>query len=111
VRLNPLSLVQGATEREVDALFGASSAEAAHRQQDFCVRYQFLPQLSYTLLFRHRVAESIWLTEGDFVPYLCDGILVRTIRVLPKPWYPSQAPRNGRSSGCYVGDAAPCEVP
>ena len=86
-QLNPLSLAQGATEVEVDALFGVRSARVAPKQSSWCVRYQYSSGLSYTLLFQQGVVESMWLTEGVFVPYLCEGILVRTVNAPVRPWY------------------------
>jgi hypothetical protein len=51
-QFNPLSLAQGATEAEADALFGVSSTPAPRPEHAFCVRYQYSSSLSYTLFFR-----------------------------------------------------------
>jgi hypothetical protein len=99
-RLNPLSLAQGATEAEVDALFGVRPTRVTRQQPSWCVRYQYSSGLSYTLLFRQDAVDSMWLTEGAFVPYLCEGILVRTVNAPLRSWYPSEAPRYTRGCGC-----------
>jgi len=110
-QLNPLSLAQGATESEVDALFGVRSTPAPRQQHDWCVKYQYSRSLSYTLLFRQGTVDSMWLTEGVFVPYLCEGIVVRTVRVPLRSWYPSEASRQTRECGCSPSDLAPCGGP
>ena len=110
-QLNPLSLAQGATEAEVDALFGVRPTRVARQQPSWCVRYRYSSRLSYTLLFRHDAVDSMWLTEGAFVPYLCEGILVRTASAPFRSWYPSEAPRYTRGCGCASGDMSPCEGP
>ena len=107
-QLNPLSLAQGATEPEVDALFGVRSTQARRQQPDWCVRYQYSPSLSYTLLFRHGAVDSMWLTEGAFVPYLCEGILVKSVHVPLRSWYPSEAPRYTTRCRCSPGDVFTC---
>ncbi len=99
-QLNPLSLAQGATETEVDALFGVRSARTEKLQRDRCVRYEYSPRLSYTVLFRRGVAESMWLTEEGFVPHLCEAILDRRVKVAARRWYPSEATR--ASIGCDI---------
>ena len=108
---NPLSLAQGSTEAEVDVLFGVRPAPSEVHLEDRCVRYEFRPHLSYTLLFRRGVADSIWLTEDGFVPYLCDGILVRSVKVGARPWYPTEAPRQSAQCGCPPQRSSTCHVP
>jgi hypothetical protein len=110
-QLNPLSLAQGATEVEADALFGVSSTPAPRPKQAWCVRYQYSSRLSYTLLFRRGAVDSMWLTEGEFVPYSCEGIVVRTVRVVARSWYPSEAPTRASACGCSAADLSPCEEP
>jgi hypothetical protein len=110
-QLNPLSLAQGATEAEADALFGVSSTPAPRPEQAWCVRYQYSSSLSYTLLFRRRTVHSIWLTEGAFVPYSCEGILVKTVGVAARSWYPSEVPRHASACGCSAADLSPCGGP
>jgi len=110
-RFNPLSLVQGSTEAEVDILFGLRPAQGEQHREDRCVRYEFRPRLSYTLLFRHGLAESMWLTEEGFVPYLCEGILVRSVKVTARPWYPTEAPRHSSACGCPQQRSSTCRVP
>jgi hypothetical protein len=98
--LNPLSLLQGATEPEVDEFFGAQSTSTRRRPPDWCVRYKYSPRLSYALLFRHGRVESIRLTQEDLTPYSCEGILVRTVEVARRDWYPSAMPPRRSPPGC-----------
>jgi hypothetical protein len=102
--LNPLSLAQGATEPEVDALFCVRSTPTPHEQREWCIRYRYAPSLSYTLLFYQGAVSSIWLTEGDDVPDACAGIVAKVKRVQPRSWYPSQAPGYARGCGCSPAD-------
>jgi hypothetical protein len=110
-QLNPLSLAQGATEPEVDALFGVRSTSTPRQQSDWCARYQYSDSLSYTLLVRNGAVDSMWLTEGAFVPYLCEGIVAKTVGVPARSWYPAEAPRYARACGCLLADSFPCGGP
>ncbi len=95
---NPLSLAQGSTEPEVDALFGIAPARRAPSGSDRCVRYQYSPRLAYVMLFREGTVDAMWLTEDGFIPYLCKRILVRTVRVPARAWYPVEGRR--RTTRC-----------
>ncbi len=99
LQLNPLSLVQGASEAEVDALFRVSPGRS-QSSRTRCVRYQYSPRLSYVVLFQHGVVETMWLEEGGFTPYPCEGILSRTVHVRLQPWLPAEPPRPDRECGC-----------
>jgi hypothetical protein len=106
---NILSLAQGATEPEVDALFGVRTRTTltTHTERDWCARYQYSPSLSYTLLFRHGAVKAMWLTEGAFVPDACGGIVVKTESIPQRSWYPSEAPHYTWSRGSADPFGAP----
>jgi hypothetical protein len=107
-KLNPLSLLQGSTESEVDAFFGARVDRARVRPQAWCVRYKYSPRLSYTLLFRDGVAQSVRLTDGHYIPVSCEGILVRSVEVQAQDWFdPAPPPRTNRC-GCPPWGASSC---
>jgi hypothetical protein len=108
---NPLSLLQGATEPQVARFFGSSEVPRKTSLRLGCVRYQYSPRLSYTLLFRSGTVESMWLTEDGFIPYLCERALVGTVKVAPRPWYPSEAARLTSGCGCPTLRASTCEAP
>ena len=108
---NPVSLAQGATESEVDLLFGAPLGQKAYGVRDSCVRYQYSPHLSYMLLFRHGTVETIWLTEDASVPHPCEGMVARTVEVAPRPWYPSEVPRDTEERGCAWMGLWTCAAP
>jgi hypothetical protein len=108
---NPVSLLQGATEPQVVRFFGSSEISRDTGLRPKCVRYQYSPHLSYTLLFRSGTVESMWLTEEEFIPYLCERILVATVKVAPRPWYPSEAPRYPSGCDCSSWSASTCSVP
>ena len=110
VQLNPISLAQGATEAEVDALFGVLSG-GPRGSESRCVRYRYLPRLSYVMLFRGGVVESIWLEEGASTPYVCEGILRRTVLVRALPGLPTELARPAAECGCPPFHSPTCRVP
>jgi hypothetical protein len=107
MQLNPLSLAQGATEAEVDTLFGVRSG-SFRRLHHTCVGYQYSPRLSYVMLFREGVVQTMWLAEDGVTPYLCEGILTRTVQVRPRPWLPPELPRPASECGCPPWNSLSC---
>jgi hypothetical protein len=108
---SPLSLLQGATESEVARVCRVRAVGIVRPQTDVCVRYQYSARLSYILLFRNGVVDSMWLTEDAFVPYRCERIVVKTIHIPPQPWLPSQALRQRSGLGCAPADETVCSAP
>jgi hypothetical protein len=108
---NPASELQGATQSQVARLFTMSTASTVTAAGVFCVRYRYSPRLSYVLHYRQGTVESIWLTEDGFVPYRCEGILVRESRIPMQSWLPTAAFGHESRCGCPPGPYTTCAVP
>ena len=94
----------------VDAFFGVPAVLAQRRPEDWCVRYKYSARLSYTLLFREGVVQSVRLTEGHYTPQSCEGILVRSVEVQARDWYDSAPPPRKNRCGCPPWGASSCAV-